>query len=215
MLVIVMGDINLNLLNPENLNYINAFINNMLELNMHPAITRPTRITLVNQSLGFSLLDQIWTTTRADPTRSFILPMSITDHFPVGIIIENVNQTSNISREIERRVFSERNKETFKTLLNSIKLLANFNSIFSNYYRSFILPMSITGHFPVGIIIENVNQTSNISREIERRVFSERNKETFKTLLNSIKLLANSDHFNCVFSNYYRELFLTYNNHSR
>ena len=82
---------------------------------MHPAIIRPTRITLVNQSLRFSLLDQIWTTTRADPTRSFILPMSITDHFPVGIIIKNVNQTSNISREIETRVFSERNKETFKT----------------------------------------------------------------------------------------------------
>ena len=108
--VIVMGDINLNLLNPENLNYINAFINNMLELNMHPAITRPTRITLVDQSLRFSLLDQIWTTTRADPTRSFILPMSITNHFPVGIIIKNVNQTRNISRKIERRVFSERNK---------------------------------------------------------------------------------------------------------
>ena len=118
MLIIVMGDINLNLLNLENLNYINAFINNMLELNMHPAITRPTRITLVSQGLHFSLLYQIWTTTRADPARSFILAMSrsITDHFPVGIIIENVNQTSNISREIERRVFSERNKETFKTL---------------------------------------------------------------------------------------------------
>ena len=148
--VIVMGDINLNLLNPENLNYINAFINNMLELNMHPAITRPTRITLVNQSLRFSLLDQIWTTTRADPTRSFILPMSITDHFPVRIIIKNVNQTSNISREIERRVFSERNKETFKTLLNSIKLLANsdnFNSVFSNYYKELFLAYNIA--FPI------------------------------------------------------------------
>ena len=41
--VLVAGDINLDLFNPNNFNYIDLFINNMLELNMLPLVTRPTR----------------------------------------------------------------------------------------------------------------------------------------------------------------------------
>ena len=52
--VIVAGDMNLNLLNPKNLNYIDIYINNLFELNMMPAITRLTKVNLDNQvfSLG-------------------------------------------------------------------------------------------------------------------------------------------------------------------
>ena len=67
----------------------------MFELNMLPAVTRPTRITRVNQIVRYSLLDQIWMSTGTDQTRSFVVPVNITDHFPVCLVLENMNLGSN------------------------------------------------------------------------------------------------------------------------
>ena len=148
--VIIMGDLNLNLLSPDNHNYVNIFINNMLELNIYPAITRPTRISQINQRLHYSLLDQIWTTGGVSLVRSFILPTSITDHYPVGLVIENGGRFTSAPREIEMRSFSERNKGNFRSLLSSINILVNsgnFNSVFSNYYRELFLAYNIA--FPL------------------------------------------------------------------
>ena len=98
--VIVAGDFNLNLFNPNNFSYIDMFINNMFELNMLPAVTRPTRITRVNQIVPYSLLDQIWMATGTDQTRLFVVPVNITDHFPVSLVPENMNLGSNGSKLI-------------------------------------------------------------------------------------------------------------------
>ena len=147
---IVMGDMNLNVLNPENLTYIETFIDNMFELGLYLAITRPTRISITNQRLCYSVLDQIWTTHKANPVRSFIFPTNITDHFPVVSIIENVNHNNNIPKEIELRVFSGANKEAFKFLLTSLKILTHstdFNHIFNAYYKELFLAYEIA--FPV------------------------------------------------------------------
>ena len=58
--VIVAEDMNLNLLDPKNLNYIDIYINNLFELNMMPVITRPTKVNLDCLTTRFSVLDQIW-----------------------------------------------------------------------------------------------------------------------------------------------------------
>ena len=148
--VIVAGDFNLNLFNPGNFSYIDLFVNNMLELNMIPLITRPTRINLVNGTVRYSLLDHIWISNGVNRTRSFIFPTSITDHLPVCSVIETQNLINSTVRHIEYRVFSNNNKETFKILLNSIKLVLNFenfNLVFSHFYNSLFLAYDIA--FPI------------------------------------------------------------------
>ena len=114
--VIIMGDFNLNLLNQGNSNYVDYFINNMFELGMCPLITRPTKVSLVNQIVRCSLLDHVWTYAGVTGGGSFIFPLLITDHFPVCVTIENANLISSVPSEIETRVFSEKNKATFRTL---------------------------------------------------------------------------------------------------
>ena len=115
--VIVAGDFNLNLFNPNNFSYTDTFINNMFELNMLPAVTRPTRITRVNKIVRYYLLDQIWMSTGTDQTRSCVVPVNITDHFPVCLVLENMNLGSNGSKMIEIKIFFDRNKDTFKECL--------------------------------------------------------------------------------------------------
>ena len=108
LLVIIMGDFNLNLLNQGNSNYVDCFINNMFELGMCPLITRPTKVSLVNQIVRCYLLDHVWTSAGVTGGGSFIFPLHITDHFPVCVTIENANLISSVPSEIETRVFSEK-----------------------------------------------------------------------------------------------------------
>ena len=59
-LPIIVGDVNLNLFNPNNKYSIEEFINNMLSWNFFPVITRPTRLNEnINGVVPFSLLDHI------------------------------------------------------------------------------------------------------------------------------------------------------------
>ena len=81
--VIVAGDVNLNLLNPDNLLYIDMFINNLFECSLRPLITRPTRVNPNSPTTGFSILDHIWVPDDFPGANSYVLRVGITDHFPV------------------------------------------------------------------------------------------------------------------------------------
>ena len=85
--LIIAGDTNINLLNSGNHFYVDHFINNLLECNMKPLITRPTKINLENPITRFSILDQIWVSDGLTGIQAFIIPINITDHFPVGVSI--------------------------------------------------------------------------------------------------------------------------------
>ena len=106
---------------------------------MLPLVNRPTRVCLVNGLVRYSLLDQIWATVGVGQTRSFVLPMSITDHFPVCTIIESANPLTNSAvKKIETRVFNESNKEIFRAIFSSLQLILtfdNFNLGFSHFYK--------------------------------------------------------------------------------
>ena len=135
--VIIAGDINLNLLNPSNHYYINLYINNLFECNMRPLITKPTKVNLNNPITRFSILDQIWVTEDISRVQSFILPIGITDHFPVCAIVSSsfVNMNANT---IKRRPITARGKETFSILLSNVSIVENagdMNIIYSNYHR--------------------------------------------------------------------------------
>ena len=56
--IVVGGDVNLNLFNPLQLNYINYFVDTMLELGFYPLINIPTKCNPENRITRFALLDQ-------------------------------------------------------------------------------------------------------------------------------------------------------------
>ena len=135
--LIVSGDMNLNLLNPSNLTYIDIYINNLLEQNMRPTITRPTRVNLNNQTIQFSLLDQIWVSQEFGHIRSFVFPVNITDHFPVCLVVENAIKNK-IAGSTVVRVLSQKGKETFKILLSCVQIhdsIVDMNSTFEYYFK--------------------------------------------------------------------------------
>ena len=85
--LIIAGDTNINLLNSGNHFYVDYFINNLFECNMKPLITRPTRVNLENLITRFSISDQIWVSDGLTGIQPFIIPINLTDHFPVGVSI--------------------------------------------------------------------------------------------------------------------------------
>ena len=95
------------------------FINNLFECNLRPLITKPTKVNMNNPITRFSVLDQIWITEGFSGVESFILPLGITDHFPVCTIISP--QFTDLSPiKVKKRPMTARSKETFSILLSNI-----------------------------------------------------------------------------------------------
>ena len=102
--VIVCGDFNLNLFNPLKLRYITDFVENMYELSLFPVITIPTKYNPENLITKYSLIDQIWTNIPNKVTTSGVIPVEITDHFPVMASFQLVVE-QNIHLQ-KRRIFN-------------------------------------------------------------------------------------------------------------
>ena len=76
---ILMGDLNINLLNQTHDNNINNFVNNLIEFSYIPVILKPTRI----QNNTATLLDHVWVNFKQnDGYNSHIIYSCISDHFP-------------------------------------------------------------------------------------------------------------------------------------
>ena len=85
-MVVMGGDVNFNFLNPNNHGYIDVYTRIIFETGMTPLITLPTKVNLENPITRFSILDQIWVTSGFDGQHNFVIPLDITDHFPVGAL---------------------------------------------------------------------------------------------------------------------------------
>ena len=77
----IMGDFNINLLNVENHEPSNTFLNLLYANSFVPMITKPTRIT----KTSFTIIDNIFTNdlSSVDGTKYGILFSDISDHFPI------------------------------------------------------------------------------------------------------------------------------------
>ena len=82
--IIIIGDVNINLLNPYNLLYVDNFMNSLLSYSFFPIITLPSKHNYDNIITRFSLIDQIWGNFfEGSDHFSGIVNVSITDHFPI------------------------------------------------------------------------------------------------------------------------------------
>ena len=88
--VFICGDLNLDLLNYDSNNYVREFIDNMAGFSFLPLISVPTRVT----ESTHSTIDNIFITCPTNSTAGPILS-SLSDHFPIFIILKNVLDTPN------------------------------------------------------------------------------------------------------------------------
>ena len=148
--LIVDGAINLNLLNPYNLSYINSFINGMFELGLVPAINIPTKVNADNVVTKYSIIDQFWVTSNLNISNDYVIPLDLTDHFPAGLSISLHSTREMATIGFLKRVLTPFGKNAFRIFLTNISLdigLGNHNLVMTNYLNA--LMTSYNEAFPL------------------------------------------------------------------
>ena len=146
--IILCGDFNFDLLNFDKDEQVNEFLNTILEQNMHPCITEPTRITNTNKP---SLVDNIFINSFEEPVSGNILEHISYDHLPNFTILNHqVNRKKAEQKKRDRKNF---NSKTFENeLLDpefTLKILnaTNTDEAYDMYQNRFIELLDI--HAPV------------------------------------------------------------------
>lgn len=119
--VIIMGDFNLNLLNAEYAEHVEAFLNHNLSNGLKPFITRPTRVTPTSKTL----IDNIFCNYSDEHYFAANLINDISDHLP-QVVLLGTKCDKRDSRPKVFQDFSRFNSENF--LLDFLSI--NWNELF-------------------------------------------------------------------------------------
>ena len=139
--IIVAGDMNLNLLNPLNLGYINTFICGMFECGLVPAINIPTKVNEENHITRFSIIDQFWVTSNLNVPNACVIPVDVTDHFPVGLSVDLQSFGSQCDSRSNSRPLTDRGRVTFRVLLTNMSIgndFGNHNHFMDGYLNGLL-----------------------------------------------------------------------------
>ena len=137
--MIVAGDVNVNLLNPNNLVYVGSLVNIMLELGLAPIITVSMKVNMANPITRFSIIDHIWVSQHTVNQQSFVFRLGIIDHFPYGTLLMLPFDFICDVQRCRCRPFNDRGKITFNFLLSSLDvrtIVGNFNLTFDNFLEN-------------------------------------------------------------------------------
>ena len=106
----LLGDYNLNLINAENHDPTQEFLDLMYSYALFPCITKPTRVTINSATL----IDNIFCNSLHKKSQVFtgILYTDISDHFPL-FYIDYSNQSVTSKKHIKRRMYSQANMLSF------------------------------------------------------------------------------------------------------
>lgn len=141
--IIIGGDMNLNLLNPYNFGYINTFINGMFESGFLPVINIPTKVNQENHATRYSIIDQFWVTTNLEVQNACVIPLDVTDHFPVGLSVGLHSPCILSDTRSSSRPLTDAGKISFRVFLSNVSLnniLGNHN-LFMNTYMNIIMDL--------------------------------------------------------------------------
>ena len=116
--VIIAGDININLLNPLNLNSTDEYVNNLISLSFTPHITLPTRYSLSNPITPFSVIDHIWSNFDAQ-IKSIVFNHELSDHLPTMASFK-IKTSPAAPIVIKTRTYNDENINYFKNRLTNL-----------------------------------------------------------------------------------------------
>ena len=106
---VIMGDFNIDLLQYNNHNTTNEFVNNALGHSFIPVITRPTRLSFTSATI----IDHIYTNDVTSKSKSGIIITDVADHFGTFYMIIKDNNRNQETQKIIRQC-NESNINTFK-----------------------------------------------------------------------------------------------------
>ena len=216
---IILGDLNINLLEHATHLPTNLFLNAMQTLNYFPHISRPTRFP-DSPDLGQpSLLDHIWTNF-TPPSLSGIFQYCMSDHLPIFI---NITQQSrpNIKHKINFRNFNNVNHNSFTNELHKIyweKILIlantndNFNVFLNTIYELYNKYFPIKTKYLTLKRLQNVWLTNGILNSIKHKcklfkmykmgTISHDIYKQYRNNLTQVIRVAKSNHYRQIFSNF-------------
>lgn len=110
--ILLCGDFNINLMNPQGLSSIQEFLNEMYSRCMFPVISQPTRVT----STCATIIDNIFSNDISNTLYSGILTCDITDHLPVFVVYRAIpiNNNKNTQKFRYTRTRTEREIDLFR-----------------------------------------------------------------------------------------------------
>ena len=126
-----------------------------------PLITIPTKVNMQNRITRFSILDQIWVSQDLRNHQVFAIPIGITDHYPVGALLEFPFNSELLDCKYKCRPILERGKATFTTLVSNLNvnvINGSFNDTYNEYFAKLFECYNIA--FPVAERPPIVNQAA-------------------------------------------------------
>ena len=157
------GDFNFDLLQHENINIINDFINTMYNSSMYPLINRPTRITPTSATL----LDNIFTNVLTHDIKSGVIVNDLTDHYPVFQFTKSMPHRHNHHLPMKSRSFNQNRILGFHNHISLIDWsfitdITSTEAAYDAFNTKFIDIYNI--HFPL-----RYNNGSSIPKNIPRK----------------------------------------------
>ena len=145
-IIVHTGDYNLDLLKHDSHPLTNSFLDTNLSRSLIPIINKPTRVT----NSTATIIDNVFTNILdPDETLSFILPIDISDHFPICYFVSKVSNNMHAQPAPSmKRDLSKKNIHIFNNKIsshdwtpilsstNSQEAYTLFHSTFTSYYNS-------------------------------------------------------------------------------
>jgi hypothetical protein len=112
---VILGDMNIDLLKYNSLNYVNEFVDNIVARSFVPKILKPTRVS----NTSATLIDHIYTNDHHNVSNSGIVVNDVADHFGVFLTLSHTYKQTD-SKLAFKRVFSTNNINHFNNILQQV-----------------------------------------------------------------------------------------------
>ena len=119
----IVGDFNIDLLQFQNHEQTNDFLEASFSFGLLPVITKPTRITPTSATL----IDHIWVKNKSELHVAGIILSHISDHYPT-FYVQHAHEEKQPLKPYKTRNMGKDSQNSFKNLLST----ANFESVVSN-----------------------------------------------------------------------------------
>ena len=148
-LCFLLGDFNLDLLKSETHARTLDFLNILYSSSFYPLIYKPTRVT----KSSATLIDNIFTNSLNDATKSGVFFTDISDHFPI-FHFSLSDKTRHVGQDFDtkHRIFNSQNTERFKRLIDDISWDTVYKTTDVEYaYQNFMTTFNSIFHacFPL------------------------------------------------------------------
>jgi hypothetical protein len=177
-IIALLGDFNINLLQYNDSPVIKEYLNNIISLDMYPAITLPTRLI----DCSATLIDNIFCNHYHDKlTSAGILLSDLSDHFPYFFILsDEIDYRNNCEKNIYYCKYDDESKRNLYEALDRIDIISHLSEVIQSN-------PNINYNILENIITENSNKFFPLSKRKVHKYKHKRTEWITTGLMKSIK----------------------------